>query len=462
MTEQSRYAAMKDRLRPIISLPFIICLGLLLLNDFYLKEAYHNQFTGKLSDICGLFIFPIFWSVLKPKYKSGIFIGTALFFIYWKSEYSQSFIDFFSKTFFRIERTVDLTDLLTLPVIAIAWFFLNSKPQNLNTTVWRLKINPYLIAAVAVFSFYSTSQPRYLQSFDQPQYILLKSGTPVDSLQYSGFAFYKFDSLLAVKIDEVYTSQRPVKYDDYNKNLEIEKLDEDISRILGSNTEKIAPGTITSLKIKIPEGEDFVRFNGGRLDGKFMRKKDGKTVIEGLYKKGIEDSVWVFRDLKGHLISKITFVNGERTKILHFENNKSVKSENINTRSDTVRNKGIQIAVLILLWIAALFLIIKNYRQSAEKLILKKLWKWLLCLSLPLIVWSLHFGFSLLLDDFQYDIFMVLAIAVLTYLVTCPLFFIVVFWIKLSKQIDVLWYCLLFALSFSIWIEIHIFLSLSA
>lgn len=462
MTEQSRYAVVTERLRPIISLPFIICLGLLLLNDFYLKEVYHNQFTGKLSDICGLFIFPIFWSVLKPKYKSEIFIGTALFFIYWKSVYSQSFIDFFSRTFFRIERTVDLGDLFTLPVIAIAWFFLKSRPQNLKTKVWQLKLNPYVVAAIAVFSFYSTSQPRYLQSFDQPQYILLKSGTSVDSLQYSGFGFYKFDSLLAVKIDEIYTSRRPVKNDDYNKNLEINKLDEEITQIIGTNTQKIATGTITSLKIETPEGEDFVRFSGGRLDGKFMRKKDGKTIIEGLYKNGIEDSVWIFRDLKGHTVSKITFVNGERTNILHFKNNKSVKSENIGTRSDTVRNKGIQIAVLVLLWIAALYLIIKNYRQSSEKLVLKKLWKWLLCLSLPLIVWSLHFSLSLLLGDFHYDIFMVFAFGLVTYFVTCPLFFVVVFWIKLSKQIDVLWYCLLFALSFSIWIEINIFLSLSA
>lgn len=461
MANQSKYTVMQERLKPIISLPFIVCLGLLLLNDFYLKDACHNVFTGKLSDICGLFIFPIFWSALKPKYKSGIFIGTAVFFIYWKSEYSQLFIDFFSRTFFKIERTVDITDLLTLPVLVVAYFFLKINSQNLKVTVWQEKLNPYFIAVLSLFSFYSTSQARYVKSFDQPQYVLLKSNAQVDSINYGDLQFYKFGSLLAVKIDQLFVSQRPVKDDDYDKNVEVKRLDQRVSQMLGNSAQLIAPGTITSLKLNTPEGEDSVIFNGGRLDGKFTRKKNGKIIIQGFYRTGIEDSIWTFSNADGKTISKVTFVNGERTKILHFTNNKSVRSENINTRSDTVRNKGIQIVILILLFVATAFLIIKNYRQSQEKLKIQKLWKWLLCLSLPVIVWCILFAIALLLGDFHYDIFIVLPIAFLTYLITCPLFFIAVFWIKLRKQIDILLYSLLFALPFSIWIEIDIFLNLS-
>lgn len=230
--------------------------------------------------------------------------------------------------------------------------------------------------------------------------------------------------------------------------------------MLGNTTQLITPGISTPLKIKGSEGEDLVTFNGGRLDGKFTRNNNGKVIIEGHYKMGIEDSVWIFRNSDGRVIREITFVNGERTKIRHFKNNTYTKSENINTRSDTIRNKGIQIAILVLLVIGIVFLIIRNYRQSPEKLKIQKLWKWLLCLSLPLIVWSLHYGITLLLGDFNHDIFAMLGIAVLTYLVTCPLFFIMVFWIKLSKEIDILWYCLLFALPFNIWIESDIFLQL--
>lgn len=201
MTDQTKYTVMQERLRPLISLPFILCLGLLLLNDFYLKGAYHNFFTGKLSDLCGLFIFPIFWSSLQPKYKSGIFIATAVFFIYWKSGYSQSFVDFFSSNFFHIERTVDITDLMTLPVLAPAWLFLTGDMQSLKASGWQEKVNPYLIATLALFSFYSTSKPRYVQRLDQPQYILLQSDVPVDSTYQDDLHFYKFGSLLVVKID---------------------------------------------------------------------------------------------------------------------------------------------------------------------------------------------------------------------------------------------------------------------
>jgi len=188
------YTTMQKRLKPLISWPFILCLGLLLLNDFYLKAAYHNLLTGKLSDICGLFIFPIFWSVLKPKYTSGIFIGTALFFIYWKSECSQSFIDFFSATFFPIERTIDITDLLTLPILAAAWFSLKNDLEHVKVAGWQRKCNPYIIAALTLFSFYSTSKPRYIQSFDQPQYILLQSNLSLDSTKFDDLHYYKFGS----------------------------------------------------------------------------------------------------------------------------------------------------------------------------------------------------------------------------------------------------------------------------
>ncbi len=452
---------MQEHLRPLVSLPFLICLGLLLLNDFYLKAAYPNVLTGKLSDICGLFIFPIVWSALKPKYKSAIFITTAVFFIYWKSIYSQSFIDFFSRTFFAIERTVDMTDLLALPVLAAAWFSFKSDLHTPETSVWQKKLNPYFIAAIAVFSFYSTSQPRYVLQFDQPQYVLLKSDVSADSTNYGNLHYYPFGSLLAVKIDELDISQRPVKNDDYHKNAEIENLDRTVSQMLGDAAQLIPVGTITSLNIKNPEGEDSVRFNGSRLDGKFIRKKDGKVIIEGFYKKGLEDSVWTFRDAGGNIISKVTFVNGERTAIRYFKNNKPIRSENIDTRSDTIRNKGIQIALLVLLFAAAAFLMIRNYRQSPEKLKIRRLWKWLLCLSLPVVVWCFHFGITYILGDYNYDVFIVFGMAILTYLLTCPLFFIVIFWIKPSKQIDILWYGLLFALFFSIWIEVNIFLELS-
>lgn len=38
----------------------LLAVGLLALNDHYLKLKFANEITGKLSDFCGLFFFPLF------------------------------------------------------------------------------------------------------------------------------------------------------------------------------------------------------------------------------------------------------------------------------------------------------------------------------------------------------------------------------------------------------------------
>jgi len=111
---------MQKELKQLTTLPFLICLSLLLLNDFFLKTIFHNYLTGKLSDVCGLFIFPIFWSVFFPKHKAQVFFATALLFSFWKSPYSNSFIEFFSTSFFPIQRIVDVSDLIALAMLPIA------------------------------------------------------------------------------------------------------------------------------------------------------------------------------------------------------------------------------------------------------------------------------------------------------------------------------------------------------
>lgn len=71
---------MKQHQSPLLSVGFIAGLLLLLLNDFYLKANFGNAFTGKLSDVAGLFIFPLFWAVFFPAHKKVIYLSTALFF----------------------------------------------------------------------------------------------------------------------------------------------------------------------------------------------------------------------------------------------------------------------------------------------------------------------------------------------------------------------------------------------
>ncbi len=68
----------------IVNSYFIIGLGILILNDFYLKYEYGNFLTGKLSDFAGLLIFPMFVAALFPRMSRSIATVTAIGFVIWK------------------------------------------------------------------------------------------------------------------------------------------------------------------------------------------------------------------------------------------------------------------------------------------------------------------------------------------------------------------------------------------
>src|ERR1044071_6805827 len=103
---------------------FLIGLSLLLLNDLVLKEQFHNELTGKLSDFAGLFVFPLFWTAFFPRQRRIVFIATAGFYVFWKSGYSQFLIEGWnSLPFFGIQRTVDYTDLLALLILPLSYSY---------------------------------------------------------------------------------------------------------------------------------------------------------------------------------------------------------------------------------------------------------------------------------------------------------------------------------------------------
>lgn len=442
---------MEDRIKHFLSPFFISCLALLILNDFLLKENFHNTLTGKLSDFCGLFVFSIFWSAIFPKQKFLVFLSCGLLFIYWKSEYSTALIEL-CNTVVSIQRTVDYTDLMALLILPVAWFYMKEKYRLPVSRPILSRLGTCIIGMVAIFSFCATTQQRYIQSFDQPQYVLLRSAALPDSNSFpENFEFFKVESLLVVKVNQLYVS-RSVRYDDYNKNRLIRDLDKNVSEMIGDSTKLIPSGKITSLKIKTSEGEDSMRFSGGRLDGQFTRSLGGKVLIEGLYKMGKEDSVWTFRDAGSDEVTKQTFINGERTNVSKFSKNKLVSTTSIRTRAAVIRNTYIVIGMLVLATSAVIVLLIRNYRKTfPEHLKIAIGWKLALCFISPIFILVTHFGIRVLLMDFNLDVFQVIASLFFIFLATCPLMFLIVFWIKLRKDYDILLYWLLFGLACSIW-----------
>jgi hypothetical protein len=140
---------------------FILSVAALILNDWCLKPAFHNALTGKLSDFAGLLAFPFFLSVLFPRCTNGIHAGTAVFFIWWKCELSEPFLEFLNDFGFPAHRVVDPSDNVALVSIILSLFLLRQK-----RTVTSSPVILCSILVVASFAFMATTMPRaHLRKF---------------------------------------------------------------------------------------------------------------------------------------------------------------------------------------------------------------------------------------------------------------------------------------------------------
>jgi hypothetical protein len=138
---------------------FIIGLFVLVVNDHILKYSYPGFLTGKLSDISGLFIFPIFITSFWFKQRRLIYCLTGLIFIFWKLPISQEFIDTWNNYgIFRISRVVDYTDLIALIILPISYLYV-IKLKSSTLTGFQLK--PALIGIISIITFCATTVPRY-------------------------------------------------------------------------------------------------------------------------------------------------------------------------------------------------------------------------------------------------------------------------------------------------------------
>jgi hypothetical protein len=113
---------MKANLKNLSSIWFLFALGLLLLNDFYLKSMYGNALTGKHSDFTGLFVFAIFLvSIFPKKAKISLSFYCIVFHIL-EVAYSRSFVSLWnSMDVFRIHRVEDYTDIYAIIVLPLAY-----------------------------------------------------------------------------------------------------------------------------------------------------------------------------------------------------------------------------------------------------------------------------------------------------------------------------------------------------
>ncbi len=445
---------MQRDLKHLVSFPFLLCLGLLIINDLWLKDLYHNVLTGKLSDFCGLFIFLIFWTVLFPKRQSLIFFLSALLFVFWKSQYSQSFITIFSDNFYPITRVIDITDLYALSVLPVAWYVLaiSLKP---------LLVNPNLAAAITFISFCATSIAQPYQQFDQPQYVLFHTtDTSWHTKIYEDeMQVFNQGNLQAVYVEKIMIESKPPRDDDFQKNKVLKDLDSRLLKQLNINKSAdlhFSTG-YNQLTFTHDKYKDIASFKGSRLHGKFKRYDlDNRLLIDGFYKNGLEDSVWNIRDSVSKSFSKITFINGERTLLEIFNFSTLISSNKINTRKVIIRNKQFQIALMLTIATGLLMLIIRNFKSVYPAQI-----KFSgasitgMILSLPLVILLLHHIITELIPDpYSSSFFEIIRDLFLIYLTTVPLLILIFLVIKIRKSIDILWYCFILSILYTVWQEI--------
>lgn len=153
---------MKSKKFLILNYIFIFCIFLLFLNDHFFKWEYSNWITGKLSDFIGILILPFILTFFAPRFLKTNILITGLFFIFWKSKYSNGLIEFYNKfAFIKITRVIDYTDLIALTMLPLSYLIIRN---ILNNKAGLIKINSNinhrLLLLPSIFILLATSPPK--------------------------------------------------------------------------------------------------------------------------------------------------------------------------------------------------------------------------------------------------------------------------------------------------------------
>lgn len=214
---------------------FIISVIILIVNDIFLKSYYSNFFTGKLSDIAGLFAFPYFLSLLFPKKVKINYIGTAILFIVWKSELIQPILFFFQSIGIGFNRTIDYSDLVTLTILPISYLYWNS---NINDYfVSNINFKP-VVLLICVYSFIATSLPKVYKKIklksDLEITLKAKKQEVITKLKleknYGNFQDYNFVFILEKSASEITSTIKLKKLDNGLITIKLDSILESVTR----------------------------------------------------------------------------------------------------------------------------------------------------------------------------------------------------------------------------------------
>ena len=212
----------------LLNYVFVVSIILLFINDHFLKLHFHNWFTGKFSDFLGMIIFPLFLAYIFRRLRTfSIFISFVLF-IFWKSPFSEGFIDFYNHISpIAVARVVDYTDFIAFVFLVIP--FLLMKYDALLQPLKIRKISPALVLVPSVFVMMATSPPPYyrfgsdgLVSFQDYSFKMQKNKKEaLDELKNRNILFKK-DTLMIIRRNNISSESLIMNGTDL-KTLEVDK-----------------------------------------------------------------------------------------------------------------------------------------------------------------------------------------------------------------------------------------------
>ena len=208
----------------LLNYVFVVSIILLFINDHFLKLHFHNWFTGKFSDFLGMIIFPLFLAYIFPKLRTfSVFVSFVLF-IFWKSPFSDGFIDFYNQISpIAVARVVDYTDFIAFVFLVIP--FLLMKYDALLQPL----ISPALVLVPSVFVMMATSPPPYYRYgsdgivlFNDYSFKMQKSkAEALDELKNRNILFKK-DTLMIIRRNNISSESLIMNGTDL-KTLEVDK-----------------------------------------------------------------------------------------------------------------------------------------------------------------------------------------------------------------------------------------------
>lgn len=140
---------------------FICALVLLILNDHFFKWHFHNQLTGKLSDVVGLLLLPLFLAFCFPKHAKKMPLFSGIFFLFWKSDVSTPFIAAYNTiSFIPITRVIDYSDYIALAILPLSYYIIKNivSLQTIHLKPKKILVSSVFLASA--FAFMATSPPK--------------------------------------------------------------------------------------------------------------------------------------------------------------------------------------------------------------------------------------------------------------------------------------------------------------